>query len=104
MLVDETNIPPGLENAFNAIVQFDSAIEQSKLNNHRISPARRLYYRVSDRSLLKLWAPLYNGFDETRRASWDVYWGSWPGSGFSAFVQVNAPLYRAGLPLMYDPP
>lgn len=66
-------------------------------------------------SLFLRWQSLYNGFTVIRREAWQLYWATlpfgghngangYPGSGFSAFVYVNAPRLKAGLSLLLDPP
>lgn len=66
-------------------------------------------------SLFLLWQELWSGFLAGRRDAWQAYWATlpfgahsgengWPGSGYSAFVYVNAPRYAAGLSLLLDPP
>lgn len=60
--------------------------------------------QLKDYSLFVLWEPLWATFDSTRRIAWQTFWGGWPGSGYSSFVQINAPRYKAGLDLLLDPP
>jgi hypothetical protein len=66
-------------------------------------------------SLFVLWQYLYDGLSSGRHAAWSAYWitlpfgshsgaNGWPGSGFSAFVYVNAPRYKLGQDLLLDPP
>lgn len=109
------DIPSGLEDAFNAIV---SVVEGNSALNFKHRPSGKSIVRRSGlaaQSLFVLWQSLYDGFDSTRKGKWTDYWGTlpfgphsgsngWPGSGFSAFVYVNAPRYKAGEDLLLDPP
>jgi hypothetical protein len=67
------------------------------------------------RSLFVKFKYLWEVFDVERRARWTAYWGTlpfsshsglgqWPGSGYSAFVYVNAPRYKNEQDLLIDPP
>ena len=98
------DIPDALLDAWNSIFQFGSAATEDVIQS-RITPASR-YRTVSleHRSLISLWAPLFDSFDLGRRNAWHSYWGGWPGSGFSAFIEVNAPRYASGQDLLLDPP
>jgi hypothetical protein len=114
MLYSELDIIPGLEEAYFSIFQLNQTWDYGVLGS-RICPASR--YRspqLALRSLFVKWQDLYNSFDQARKNRWTSYWiqfgagthrgaGGWPGSGYSAFVWVNAPRYRAGLPLILDP-
>lgn len=109
------SIPPGLEEAFFKIFQFASATAQNRIILHRSSPARRLYSRVALRSYFVQLAPGYDLLSNSRHLAWTAYWvllpfsshlgqNGYPGSGFSAFVYLNAPRVKAGLSLILDPP
>lgn len=71
--------------------------------------------RTSARSLFLIFQSTWDTFLSTRRDAWQAYWISlghsfeltpagWPGSGYSAFVEVNAPRYKLGEDLLLDPP
>ncbi len=81
-------------------------------------PPKQIYYKRIDtrgRSDFIIFAPIYNPLSSARHIAWTAYWGTlpfgshsgaggWPGSGFSAFVYVNAPRYKNGDDLLLDPP
>lgn len=98
------SIPPGMETAFANVFALKPNLNVLGLSKTLPSQTFARAQITASRSLMVLWAPLFDSFTSTRRAAWDAYWGSWPGSGFSAFIQVNAPLYRLSQPLLYDPP
>ncbi len=109
------DIPFGLDEAFFRIFQFGDNTTQSKLILKSARPTRAKKNAWNIRSLFVLWQDLYNSFDIGRRGSWEAYWltlpfsdhgggGGWPGSGYSAFVYVNAPRYQLGLDPLLDPP
>lgn len=98
------DIPDGLETAFSKVIALKPNLNVlgASLTLPKQNHARRK--RTANRSLILLWAPLFDSLTSSQRLAWEAYWGSWPGSGFSAFIQVNAPLYKAGLSLLLDPP
>lgn len=109
------DIPSGLEDAFYKIF---ATFREETAAFYRYSPSKgdsKKKLQRNIRSLFVLWQSLYDGFDSGRKSAWTTYWGTlpfgshsggggWPGSGFSAFVYLNAPLYKAGMDLMLDPP
>lgn len=114
-LITGLDIPPGLEDAYWAIMQFADGTTQNKVVAKNSTPTRHRRNLLYVKSLFVKWQSLYDSFDSARRASWTVYWESlpfgshggangWPGSGYSAFVYVNAPRYANGLALLLDPP
>jgi len=109
------DVPAGLESIFNPLLSYTFGLTSL---GYRFSPssasANRRMSWIS-RSLFVLWEPIWDGFAGPRRAAWTAYWetlpfgshsgaGGWPGTGYSAFVYVNAPRKRAGLDLLLDPP
>lgn len=113
--IDSLDIPAGLEYAWSKLFQFASAVLQNKIVVQPRTVSRRKYTGLLARSLIILWQPLYDSFSSGRRASWDVFWSTlpfgshagangWPGSGFSAFIYINAPRYKFGYSLLLDPP
>ncbi len=109
------DIPPGLLDAWTKIFQFTDNTTQDNFIIKSAVPTRQKKTAWNIRSLFVRWQSLYDGFDTSRKASWTSYWGilpfgthsgagGWPGSGYSAFVYVNAPRYKAGLDLLLDPP
>lgn len=114
-LFDGLDIPPELETLFNALLSLGN--NSSSLGKRPVvSSGDTLKKRVlNNRSLFILWKSLYDGFDSTRKGAWQLYWATlpfgshsgsngWPGSGYSAFVYVNAPIYKVGGDLQLDPP
>lgn len=109
------DIPPGLEDWYFDIMQFANGSTQEKVILKNNNPTRQRVSNWIGRSLFVKWKELYSGYDSARRARWDLYWGTlpfgshggangYPGSGYSAFVYVNAPRYRDGLDLLDEPP
>jgi hypothetical protein len=115
MKLPELNIPDGLEQAFFNVVQFLGGKSGDVYIAHKTKPAKKYYSHIAFRSLFVKWKDLYNNFNEIRKNKWTTYWltlpfgghwgaGGYPGSGYSAFVYVNAPRYQDGLALLLDPP
>lgn len=114
MKIEGLNIIAGLEEAFWKIFQPQNAETQNVLLS-RITPAStKKKSALALRSLFVLWESLWDSFTQTRKDAWQTYWSTlpfgdhsglhgWPGSGYSAFVYVNAPRYKLGLPLLLDP-
>lgn len=114
-IFDGLDIPLELETLFNKLLSLGN---NSASLGKRPTPSSgdTLKKRVlNNRSLFLLWQSLYDGFDPTRKSAWQTYWATlpfgshsggngWPGSGYSAFVYINAPLYKAGSDLQLDPP
>jgi hypothetical protein len=109
------DIPAGLEDAYFKIVQFANGSTQNQINFKNTMLSRQKISNLANRSLFVLWQDLYNGFTQLRKTAWNEYWATlpfgslggpdyWPGSGYSAFVYLNAPRYRAGEDLLLDPP
>lgn len=105
------DIPPGLEDPFWATFQLGNNSLQTKLILKTAFPIRSRVNRLVLNSLFVLWQDLYNGLESACKASWEAYWltlpfsdhgggGGFPGSGFSAFVYLNAPRYKLGLDLI----
>lgn len=115
MKVPDLSIPSGLEEAYMKVVQFGSASAQNVILKRRSSPARARFFYVGNRSLFIRWQSLYDSFTVTRRGHWTTFWESlpfgnhaglngYPGSGYSAFIYINAPRYEKGLSLLLEPP
>lgn len=109
------DIPSGLEEAYFKILQFANSITQDVVQQKGTIPTRTRKYAWKTQSLFLLWQDLYGGFDSTRKNAWTAYWitlpfsdhgggNGWPGSGYSAFIYVNAPRYANGDDLLLDPP
>lgn len=98
------DIPDGYKQAYFKVLQFANIAAADQVNLRNGPKSRFRLPSLKNRSLIVLWAPLFDSFTITRRNAWHAYWGGWPGSGFSAFIEINAPRYRAGLSLLYDPP
>jgi hypothetical protein len=108
-------IPQGLEDFFWEVVFGIQGKQTFTIGMKRQLDSRIRTYKIIERSLFVKWQSLYNSFTSTRRHNWDEYWATlpfgslggpdyWPGSGYSAFVYVNAPRYKAGLDLILDAP
>jgi len=115
MQVPDLSIPPGLEEAYFKVVQFGSAVGQNVILLRRSSPARSRFWTVGMRSLFVRFKSLWASFNNLRRSRWTVFWTSlpfgshaglngYPGSGYSAFIYLNAPRYQRNLSILLDPP
>jgi hypothetical protein len=109
------DIPAGLENLFNSIFRPQGLNTLDFLTTQSPVKQKYAYALLALRSFFVMWQDLYNSFDSSRRSRWDAYWltlpfgshsgaNGWPGSGYSAFVYLNAPRYKKGLDLLLDPP
>lgn len=112
---DELDIISGLEQAFFNIWQLNNKDTALAMYGKRTSPARKNFSRVGSRSYFVQLQSLYDSFTTMRRSAWDAYWATlpfgshagangYPGSGYSAFIYVNAPLWKVGDDLILDPP
>lgn len=115
MIAPLIDIPAGLESAYQAVVSFLGGNNPNTIITTRPSPAKKNYSVLGSRSLFVQFRDTYNALSGARHIAWRSYWislpfgshagaGGYPGSGFSAFVYVNAPRYQAGLDLLLDPP
>jgi hypothetical protein len=113
--IQDLNIPAGLESLFWQIFRPQTIPDIVSLVTQTKTTQKRTYGNLVARSFFVMWQSLYDSFIAARRARWTAYWltlpfgshsgaGGWPGSGFSAFVFVNAPRYKQGLDLLLDPP
>lgn len=113
--IDGLDVPDELLSLFNKFLSVLNGGASLGLKYYPSSVNRARNRTLYTASLFVLWQSLYDGFTSDRRAAWDLYWttlpfsshsgaNGWPGSGYSAFVYVNAPRKRAGLSLLYDPP
>lgn len=109
------DIPPGLITQYQSVLTlaFYNANPTIKKRKYPVSYAQRISF--SNGSLFVKWQNLWGSFLAPRKLSWTNYWetlpfgthsgtNGWPGSGYSAFIYVNAPRYMAGLELLLDPP
>ena len=109
------DIPPGLITQYQSVLTlaFYNANPTIKKRKYPVSYAQRISF--ANGSLFVKWQNLWGSFLAPRKLSWALYWetlpfgahsgtGGWPGSGYSAFIYVNAPRYMAGLELLLDPP
>lgn len=109
------DVPEGLAPLYFYIV---NVVEGNASLNYKNRPSGKVAEkrkRLAGVSLFTFWESLWDGFDGSRKSAWTTYWGTlpfgshsgaggWPGSGYSAFVYVNAPRYRNGEDLLLDPP
>lgn len=114
MKLPSLEIPPGLEDAFYKVVQFLGGQSGEVYISHKTTPAKKYFSYIAKRSFFVKWQSLWDSFLPDRVARWTAYWqtlpfgghwgaGGYPGSGYSAFVYLNAPRYKLGLPLILDP-
>ena len=112
---DTLNIPSGLEELFAKVLQLkpNGTITGIGVTLPQQNHARAK--RTSDRSPVVLLHPYWLTCTSSQKLAWQSYWstlpygahvgaGGWPGSGFSAFVHVNASRLKAGLEILLDPP
>jgi len=112
---DTLNIPSGLEELFAKVLQLkpNGTITGIGVTLPQQNHARAK--RTSDRSPVVLLHPYWLTCTSLQKLAWQSYWstlpygthvgaGGWPGSGFSAFVHVNASRLKAGLDILLDPP
>lgn len=115
MIAPLIDIPAGLEEAYYNVVSFLGGNNPDTIILKRGSPARQRYSEFASISLFVKWKSLYNGLSNDQHIAWTDYWitlpfgdhggeNGWPGSGYSAFVYVNAPRYKLGQDLLLDPP
>ena len=115
MKAPNINVPPGLEEAFAGVVALLGGNNPNTIISTKPSPEKKNFKRVADRSLFRLWQISYNDLTPTMKQLWTDYWitlpfgthagnNGYPGSGYSAFVHINAPRYQAGLPPLLTPP
>ena len=115
MKIPEQEIEAGLEIPFWNMCQATDNITKDVVVNHRQRPARGNFSYVANRSLFVKWQSLYDNFEQSRKDAWTSYWitlpfgghfgaNGYPGSGYSAFIYVNAPHYQLGQDLLLDPP
>jgi hypothetical protein len=109
------DLPEGWENLWNLIFRpFGPGWENSLTTKAAIKP-KPSYAALILRSFFVMWESLWDSFQQSRKNAWTAYWitlpfgshsgaGGWPGSGYSAFVYINAPRYKLGLELLLDPP
>lgn len=109
------DIPDGLENLFRAALQLKPNGDVDGIGLTLPKSTFRKKQDLRGRSLFIALESTWRGFDSTRRNAWQSYWetlpfgshsgsNGWPGSGYSAFVYVNAPRIKANLDLLLDPP
>lgn len=115
MKITDLDIPFGLEELFAKIFRPFIAGSSDVIITKKNPASTRIYKYLNDFSLMVRWQSLYNGFDSIRKIAWSDYWltlpfgdhsggNGWPGSGFSAFIYVNAPRIKLNEDLLLDPP
>jgi len=113
--VIDLNIPAGFEYLFNEFLTLKIFGTLYSLTKRRSKVSKKTQSMIAGHSLFLLWQDLWGTFLIGRRDAWQDYWATlpfgthsgdrgWPGSGYSAFVYVNAPRYALGLELLLDPP
>jgi hypothetical protein len=115
MKVPEQDIEAGLETSFWNMCQVVGNSTSEVVGKKKGSPAKNNFYNVAKNSLFVKWESLWDSFLQSRKNAWTSYWltlpfgdhmgaGGYPGSGYSAFVYLNAPRYQLGQDLLLDPP
>lgn len=109
------SIPDGLETLFARALQSKSNLLTDYLGLTLPKQNHAKAKFTAGRSYVVQLLPYYTPLTSTQKSGWAGYWsslpfgshsgaGGWPGSGYSAFVYVNAPLLKAGLDLVLDAP
>jgi hypothetical protein len=109
------DIPAGLEFLYSQALTLKNLLSVDIISRRTYSRSWITSILISNRSLFVRWESLWDSFASGRKNAWRDYWvtlpfgshagaGGWPGSGYSAFVYVNAPRFKAGLDLLLDPP
>ncbi len=115
MKLTDLNIPFGLEELFAKIFRPLISGSSDVVVTKKSPASTRQWKYLNEFSLFVRWQGLYNGFTTLRKIAWTNYWltlpfgdhsgsNGWPGTGFSAFVYVNAPRFKNDLDLLLDPP
>jgi hypothetical protein len=115
MIAPDIQIPAGLEEAFAGVISLLGGNNPNTIISAKPSPARKNFRIVGDRSLFRTWQNLYKTFPQPQKDLWRDYWitlpfgthagnNGYPGSGYSAFIYINAPRYHLGLPPLLTPP
>ena len=114
-ILDSLNIPAGLEELWQKVL----ALKPNNLTLGVSLTSSQQHYakkkRTAGRSYIPIFAPTYDALTLTQKTNWAAYWvglpfgdhvgaNGWPGSGFSAFLYVNAPRYKIGQDLLLDAP
>jgi hypothetical protein len=109
------NIPSGLEELFAKVLQLKPnlgvtgiglTLPQQTVVKKKVTGSRSPFVR---------WQSLWQALNGTYKINWRFYWkilehnnrpnvGGWPGSGFSGYVFINAPRYKASLAFLDDAP
>jgi hypothetical protein len=114
MIAPNIDIPAGLEQAYNAVVNRLGGLNSDAISKQKYVAKKRSYFDFANNSLFILWQDLYNGLPSLFKVHWTTFWETlpfgthgglhgYPGSGFSAFVYLNAPRYKLGQSLILDP-
>lgn len=109
------DLPIGFETSFFKALTLKIRAGVSSVMRRKPSVSFSTSHVITGRSLFLLWEDLWGTFSPSRRSAWALHWatlpfgshigaGGWPGSGYSAFVFVNAPRFKLGLDLLLDPP
>lgn len=109
------NVPSWATELYNRIIKPNSLLLLDTLRLNYATVSREKKVQLKNSSYFVLWEPLWATFNQTRKDNWTDYWGTlpfglhtgvgnWPGSGYSAFIYVNAPRFKAGQDLLLDPP
>lgn len=115
MIAPNIDIPPGLESAYYAVVRAMSGLNADAIGVQAYVAQKRSYKGFAQQSYFVLFNGVYDALSDARKIAWTSYWltlpfgthagaNGYPGSGFSAFIYVNAPRYKSGLDFLLDPP
>lgn len=108
------NIPDEFLTLWQKALHFLSDSTQTNVAANQAVKNKKNWIKQILNSYLPIFQPVYDGLPQYYRDAWTLYWtnlpfgphsgaGGWPGSGFSAFVFLNAPRQKAGLPLILYP-
>ena len=109
------DIPDELLHLFQAVLQLkpNGTINGVGLTLPKTTQRKNTLLR--GRSFFVQLQPYWVSLTSLQKAAWEAYWetlpfgdhsgsGGWPGSGYSAFVYINAANYRNGDDIQLDPP
>lgn len=112
---DTLDIPSGLEELFAKVLQLKPNIGVTGIGLTLPQQTKTKAKVTGSRSPFVRWQSLWQALNGTYKINWRFYWkilahqnrpnaGGWPGSGFSGYVFINAPRYKAGQTFLDDAP
>lgn len=102
--VTQLKVPQGYLNLYTQVFNFSNSTQAiaSKPGRAPYPPAYRAELRARAPALLL--KDSWNSLTEEQKSAWHFYWGGWPGSGYSSFLQINTVRFINEEDLYLDPP